>query len=65
VPVLDAAFPLSNDINGLVAFAQRKSTLNLALWAEGVVIRPRRERQDALGRVSFKAINPEFLLKYE
>jgi RNA ligase (TIGR02306 family) len=65
VPVLDAAFPLRNDINGLVELAQRKSTLNLAVWAEGVVIRPLREQQDALGRVSFKAINPEFLLKYE
>ena len=65
VPVLDAAFPLNNDINALVEFSKRKSTLNPAVWAEGVVIRPLRERQDALGRVSFKAINPEFLLKYE
>jgi RNA ligase (TIGR02306 family) len=65
VPVLDAAFPLHNDINALVELAQRKSTLNPAVWAEGVVIRPLQERQDALGRVSFKAINPEFLLKYE
>lgn len=65
VPVLDAAFPLDNDINALVELSKRKSTLHPAVWAEGVVIRPLRERQDALGRVSFKAINPEFLLKYE
>jgi RNA ligase (TIGR02306 family) len=65
VPVLDTAFPLDNDINALVEFSKRKSTLNPAVWAEGVVIRPVQERQDALGRVSFKAINPEFLLKYE
>lgn len=65
VPVLDAAFPLDNDINALVELSKRKSTLHPAVWAEGVVIRPLRERQDTLGRVSFKAINPEFLLKYE
>ncbi|MBD0254590.1 MAG: RNA ligase (ATP) [Cytophagales bacterium] len=65
VPVLDAAFPLNNDINALVERSKLKSTLNPAVWAEGVVIRPLRERQDSLGRVSFKAINPEFLLKYE
>jgi RNA ligase (TIGR02306 family) len=65
VPVLDAAFPLTNDINALVERSKLNSTLNPAVWAEGVVIRPLREKQDTLGRVSFKAINPEFLLKYE
>jgi hypothetical protein len=42
------------------------------VWAEGIVIRPYNEKFDPLvanenfsgGRVSFKAVNPEFLLKY-
>jgi hypothetical protein len=50
----------------------RKSTLNPATWAEGIVIRPLEEKLDLIlsrenfntGRVSFKAINPEFLLTH-
>jgi len=42
------------------------------VWAEGIVIRPLKEIKDRLmalegsnsGRITFKAINPEFLLKY-
>ena len=49
-----------------------KSKVQPEVWAEGVVIRPLKDSAENLlsleslltGRVSFKAINPEFLLKY-
>ena len=48
-----------------------KSLICPSTWAEGIVIRPLYEKKDLLlskemsnGRVSFKAINPEFLIKY-
>ena len=65
VPILDTDFRLLNDIPALVEMAVAPSVLNPKLPREGLVIRPLREKTDALGRVSFKAINPEFLLKYE
>jgi RNA ligase (TIGR02306 family) len=65
VPILDTAFRLVNDIAALVEMAIAPSVLNPKLPREGLVIRPLKEKTDALGRVSFKAINPEFLLKYE
>lgn len=72
VPVLDDHYFLSNDIDELVKMATRRSTFS-DLWAEGIVIRPKMESIDLLlsnekfnnGRVSFKVINPEFLIKYE
>lgn len=64
VPILDANYTLSNDIPTLVNLATRKSVLLPDVWAEGIVIRPLVEKQDMMGRVSFKAINPEFLIKY-
>ena len=64
VPIVATDFKLENDINGLVKMATRKSLLCPDAWAEGLVIRPLIEYNDSLiGRVSFKAINPEFLLK--
>jgi len=66
VPILDRDFALSNDIHTLIEKSKMRSTLNDKVWAEGIVIRPHEERYErACGRVSFKAINPEFLLKYE
>lgn len=65
VPILETAFALTNDISALVEKSKAKSVLNPAVWREGIVIRPLTEKRDAMGRVSFKAINPEFLLKYE
>lgn len=67
VPVLEEDFILPNEIPSLVNKARMKSTLNKDAWAEGIVIRPVEELHDKRymkGRVSFKAINPEFLLKY-
>ncbi len=68
VPILDEGYSLTSDIQELVRMSAGASQLNTALPREGVVIRPIAERHTGtlgLGRVSFKAINPEFLLKYE
>jgi len=64
VPVLDENFSLINDIPALVTLATRRSTINPDVWAEGIVIRPLKEQRLAGERVSFKVINPEFLLKF-
>jgi len=65
VPVLDASFHLTADIPALVDMAIGQSVLNPVVLREGIVIRPLEEKNDLLGRVSFKAISPEFLLQYE
>ena len=72
VPVLATDYRLSNDIDSIIQMATRKSALRADLWAEGIVIRPLMEKIDLIlsnenfnnGRVTLKAINPEFLLKY-
>jgi RNA ligase (TIGR02306 family) len=72
VPILDFNYKLSNNIDRIIEMSKIKSTLNKDVWAEGIVIRPHKERIDLMlsnenfnnGRVSFKAINPEFLIKY-
>jgi hypothetical protein len=65
VPVLDTKFKLKNTVDKMVEYATRKSVINKDVWSEGVVVRPLVECQDEeLGRLSFKVVNPEFLLKY-
>lgn len=64
VPVLDDHFRLENDIPALVALATRRSAITPEVWAEGIVIRPLQEQRWTGERVSFKVINPEFLLKF-
>jgi RNA ligase (TIGR02306 family) len=72
VPILRADYELSNQIEEIIEMATIKSSIRPEVWAEGIVIRPLNEKIDLLlsnenfnnGRVSFKAINPEFLLKY-
>lgn len=72
VPVLETEYVLTNNIEELVAKSVIKSQLRPETWAEGIVIRPRIEKIDLLlsaenfnnGRVTFKVVNPEFLLKY-
>ncbi|MBX7227306.1 MAG: RNA ligase (ATP) [Chitinophagales bacterium] len=72
VPVIDAHFHLINDIEALVALSQMRSQLNPQTWCEGIVIRPLEEMNEVAyskgllhqNRVSFKVINPEFLIKY-
>jgi len=64
VPIVAPDYKLENDINAIVMMATRKSLVCPDAWAEGIVIRPLIECRDpVIGRVSFKAINPEFLLK--
>ncbi len=64
VPVIAVDYKLENDINAIVRMSTGKSLICQDAWAEGIVIRPLIERRDPeIGRVSFKAINPEFLLK--
>ncbi|MCG3203951.1 MAG: hypothetical protein KCHDKBKB_00628 [Elusimicrobia bacterium] len=65
VPWVDPMFKLPSTVDELVALATRKSKLNPEVWAEGIVIRPVLETRDPdLGRLSFKCINPEYLLKH-
>lgn len=72
VPILKEDFCLINDVNKLVEIATGKSELNPKIWREGIVIRPLTEMFDfqmsqgfGNGRVSFKVINPEYLIAYE
>lgn len=72
VPVLTTDYLLDDDIGLIVRMSTIRSALQPAIWAEGIVIRPVVEKIDLLlsnenfnnGRLTFKAINPEFLLKY-
>lgn len=72
VPIISTDYVLENDINSIIRMATIKSKICPAVWAEGIVIRPLNESSYSLmsdetfssGRLSFKAINPEFLLKY-
>lgn len=70
VPIITEDFALSDNIDYLVKFATRKSEITATSWMEGIVIRPLLETFDMQmaqgfgnGRVSFKAINPEYLLE--
>lgn len=72
VPIMETDYKLENDIDAIVKKATVRSLICKDVWAEGIVIRPHLEKMDLLlsiesfntGRVSFKAINPEFLIKY-
>jgi hypothetical protein len=70
VPILNSDYSLSNSIPELVELSKGKSVLNDVV-REGIVIRPINEIEDkelhcqlVKNRVSFKSVNPEFLLKY-
>ena len=55
-----------DEVPGLIALSEAKSTVNKKIHQEGIVVRPLVEASDPeLGRLSFKVINPRFLLKYE
>jgi ATP-dependent RNA circularization protein (DNA/RNA ligase family) len=58
---------LNHTVDELVAFSEGTSILNPKLQREGVVLRPLTEEYDETigGRLSFKVINPKFLLKYD
>jgi RNA ligase (TIGR02306 family) len=53
-------------VDEIVEYVTRKSVIAPDVQAEGGVFRPKTESYvDRFGRLSFKAINPLFLLKYE
>jgi RNA ligase (TIGR02306 family) len=58
---------LDHTVDQLVAFSEGPSVLNPNVQREGVVLRPLTEEfdEDIGGRLSFKVINPKFLLKYD
>ncbi|MBP3955354.1 RNA ligase (ATP) [Gemmata sp. G18] len=58
---------LNHTVDELVAFSEGTSVLNPQVQREGIVLRPLVEEydEDIGGRLSFKAINPKFLLKYD
>ncbi len=58
---------LNHSVDGLVGFCEGMSVLNPKVQREGVVLRPLAEEydEDIGGRLSFKTINPKFLLKYD
>jgi RNA ligase (TIGR02306 family) len=58
---------LDHSVDQIVAFSEGTSVLNPKVQREGVVLRPLAEEydEDIGGRLSFKAINPKFLLKYD
>lgn len=59
-------FDMAHTIADLVFMAEGPSFLNGNIPREGIVLRPTTLRYDERGnRVSFKAINPKFLLKYD
>lgn len=70
VPLIDNAFTLKSTVEELVGFSKRKSILHPEIWAEGIVVRSKDEIRNSPNkhtqkdRLSFKVINPEFLLKY-
>ena len=67
VPVLHQDYLLSNNIDDIVEMSKGRSVIGTSdCHREGIVIRPIDEKQIlGFGRMSFKAINPDFLLKYE
>lgn len=71
VPVLDKSYKLDDNIDAIVDMAKGRSQLNYDVNREGVVIRPCGPIYDPEiagmvgNRISFKAINPDFLLKYD
>ena len=71
VPVVSEDYQLENSVDALVKKATMKSLVAKDTWAEGIVVRLLTEKKEEgelvaenFGRVSFKVINPEFLLKY-
>ena len=56
---------LPKTVDKIISLTTRKSAINPDAWMEGLVFRPHKEIFDQdLGRLSFKAVNPEFLLSY-
>lgn len=73
VPILSDNYLLESDIDSIVEMSKGKSVVNplIDVPREGIVIRPIETIYDNTiagmvgNRISFKAINPDFLLKYD
>ena len=73
VPVITETMVLNDNIEELVEAAKGNSVVCSSAKREGIVIRPLEETEEfdeargylVRNRLSFKAINPEFLLKYD
>jgi RNA ligase (TIGR02306 family) len=66
VPIIDKCFVLNHTVEELVEYSKGISHLYKHTQREGLVFRPlHEERDEDLGRLSFKVINPDFLLKYQ
>lgn len=66
VPILDEEYTLNDTVDSLVELAKGKSKLNPDLPREGIILRTIKEITDPeYGRISFKVLNPKFLLKFE
>ncbi len=61
VPIFESNYVLENNIETLLEKAKIKSTLNEKVDAEGIVLRC----NNSENHISFKAINNNFLLKYD
>jgi len=71
VPLLQSDYILSDNIDELIEKSKGTSVLNKKVFREGIVIRPLIETFDLQlsqgfgnGRLSFKVINPDYLLKF-
>jgi len=66
VPILNTEHVLDNSVEELVELSKGTSKLNAEIQREGIVMRTLVEETDVeLGRLSFKVVNPEYLLKFE
>lgn len=67
VPMVTEDYILPTTVDELVEYSKGKSLLNKNVHREGVVFRPLVNvyDEDLHGRLSFKVINPDFLLKYD
>jgi RNA ligase (TIGR02306 family) len=65
VPIISKDYILENDIDKIVEMSIGKSLINPQGWREGIVIRSQKEQFTKGERLSFKAVNPKFLLKYD
>jgi RNA ligase (TIGR02306 family) len=66
VPQVLGSYFLPKTVDEVVELSKGVSLLNKSIPREGLVFRPHEEAWDEdTGRLSFKAINPEFLLRYD
>jgi RNA ligase (TIGR02306 family) len=67
VPILDEAFILNHTVDEMIKAAEGNSKLNPTIPREGIVVRALQECKDQEldGRLSFKVINNQFLLKFD